>query len=675
MHQTKDWTENYTKVYPYSIGQGTFGKVYLARSKSSKKLYAVKDINLNQYILRISVINRLYALEEGFKLNILKVNHQNIIKYFDSYIHNDHVYWIMEYCDGGTLRDKIFLYKKQVNIMEENLIWYWCIQILTGIEHLHQCGIIHRDLKPENIYIHNKRGTCKIGDFGFAKLVVESPMTENRVINSIIDSDNCVEKKHKQKDKIIYKLVNVSQVGTPYYMAPELRMLIDSHLTYASLDTINERINICEKNIYKSDMFSFGCIVYELAFLKKAFKAGKDKFKITDVCVEKVRINLETNVIYSNDLKNFIKSCLIIEPCVRPTAKHLMAEKFLASRLGNDYSEYFKKQVIPSPPGDLKNFHNFLISIDLNEHYRPMAIKSLKYNQNLIVILVLKTNRLDESKFLLYNEYGQLVNEIESYLPRKNGTNRLSFDFQVFDFCVDEDNDHLYISSEKFGIVRFNIVETSHYLEDIFLDGFLDLNEINENSISSSSNLFPTCLNLVEDESAFLHTIKTCGKRRLIFYERNQNRLVSLQVDLKSQTDRNLIKCDINMYLTLEPSLNLRQMVSVSEELICLFNDCSSLNVYNIKTLLLKRSNRATGTRNNSRCLTVNSHGFLYSTDGKSIFEIDLSNFNQINRSKFNFGNDKLCWISLLANSKIVLLTDVLQMEKSTIYILNPVPR
>lgn len=671
MHQTIDWTENYVKVYPHSIGQGTFGKVYLARSKANKKLYAVKDINLNQYILRISVINRLYALEEGFKLNILNVNHQNIIKYFDSYIHNDHVYWIMEYCDGGTLREKLFLYKKQVKVMEENLIWYWCIQILAGIEHLHQCGIIHRDLKPENIYIHNKRGTCKIGDFGFAKLVVESPMTDNRVINSINDSDLCTGKDYKQKDKIIYKLVNVSQVGTPYYMAPELRMLIDSHLTYASLDTINERINICEKNIYKSDIFSFGCIVYELAFLKKAF-AGKDKFKITDVCIEKVRINLETNVIYSNDLKNLIKSCLTIEPCKRPNAKHLMAEKFLASRIDNDYSEYFKKQVVPSPPADLKRCHNFLISIDLNEYYRPMAMKSLNYNYNLIVILVLKTNRLNESKFLLYNEYGHLVNEIDSYLPTKNATNRLNFDFQVFDFCVDEDNNHLYISSEKFGIVRFNIVETSHYLEDIFLDGYLDLNEINENPILSS-NLFPTCLNLIEDESAFQQTIKTCSKRRLIFYERNQNRLVSLQVDLKSQTDSNLIKCYIKMYLTLEQS-NLRQMVSVSEELICLFNDCSSLNVYNIKTLLLKRSNRSTGIKNNSRCLTLDSRGFLYSTDGKSIFEID-SNFNQINRSVFNFGNDKLCWISLLTNSKIVLLTDVLQMEKSTIYILTPVSK
>lgn len=678
MHQTKDWNEDYTKVCRPSIGQGTFGKVYLVRSKTNNKLFALKEINLNQYILRISVLNRSYALEEGLKLNILKIDHDNIIKYFDSYVYNDHVHWIMEYCDGGTLREKIYLYKKQVKIIEENLIWYWCNQILAGIGYLHGCGIIHRDLKPENIYIHNKKGTCKIGDFGFAKLVVESPMTDNQVIkylneSSDSDPDYYVEKKIKQQDKTVYKLVNISQVGTPYYMAPELRMLIDSHLTYASLDTINERISICEKYIHKSDIFSFGCIIYELAFLKKAF-AGKDKFKISEVCVEKVRINLETNVIYSNDLKNLIKICLNIEPSKRPSARQLMSEKFVASKLGKDYSQFFKKQVIPSPPNDFKNYTIFFTSFKLDKYYRPMAMKSLKYNQNLIVVLVFKINKSDESKLLLYNEYGHLIKELDSYLPNKNATNRLNLNFGVYDFCVDEDNNHLYLSSKKYGIVRFNIVENSHYLEDIFLDGYLDLSEseINKCELGDQENsIFPTCLNLIEDESVFAETVKKSVKRRLIFYDRNSKRIVSLQVDLNRQTDTDRINCDMKAGLTLEQK-DVRQMVSSSTELICLFNDFSSLKVYELRTLLYKRSNQ--NTKNNLRCLTLDSHGFLYSTDGKSIFEID-SNFTELNRSSFSFGNGKFSWMSFLTNSKIVLLTEALQMEESTITILTPVSK
>ncbi|RNA09429.1 MAP kinase kinase kinase [Brachionus plicatilis] len=675
MHQTKDWSEEYTKVNRHSIGQGTFGKVYLVRSNSDKKLYALKEINLNQYILRISVINRSYALEEGFKLNILKIDHDNIIKYFNSYIHKDHVYWIMEYCDGGTLREQISLYRKQVRIMDENLIWYWCIQILTGIEYLHKCGIIHRDLKPENIYIHNKRGTCKIGDFGFAKLVVESSITENRVIKYTNDSnesdaDCYLSKNDKQEEKIIYNLVNISQVGTPYYMAPELRMLIDSHIAYASLDTINKRIKICEKFIYKGDVFSFGCIIYELAFLKKAF-AVKDKFKITDVCIEKVRINLETNVTYSDDLKNLIRSCLIVEPCERPAVKQLMSKNFLVSRLDIDYSEYFKKQVIPSPSIDPRFNSVYFMDFKLTGYYKPMTMKSLKYNQNMIVILVFKTHNLDESKLLLYNEYGQLVKELDSYLPSKNASAHSNFNFGIYDFCVDEDNNHLYLSTKKFGIVRFKIVETSHYLEEIILDGYLDLNEIND----QENSIFPTCLNLIEDESAFRETMKTSGKRRLIFYDRSSKRIISLQVDLKSQADTDRIKCYINAGLTLEQQY-IRQMVNSSSELICLFDDLPSLNVYDLKTLLPKRSNRNKGAKNNFRCLTLDSHGFLYSTDGKSIFNID-SNFNELNRLNFCFGSERkfahtFSWMSFLTNSKIVLLTDALQMEKSTILILLP---
>lgn len=73
-------------------------------------------------------------------------------------------------------------------------------------------------------------------------------------------------------ERIAYKLINMSQVGTPSYIAPELRMLIDCHLNFSSVETINEKIKLCERFIYKGDIFSFGCILYELTFLRLAFE-------------------------------------------------------------------------------------------------------------------------------------------------------------------------------------------------------------------------------------------------------------------------------------------------------------------------------------------------------------------------------------------------------------------
>ena len=122
---------------------------------------------------------------------------------------------------------------------------------------------------------------------------------------------------------------------------------------------------------------------------------------------------------------------------------------------------------------------------------------------------------VDESKLLVYDEYGLLVKEFGAEL----------FHFKAFDLCIDEENDHLYVSTRKYGIIRFDILEDNFYFEQIRFDGRLDMSELFE-----ANKYFPTCMNLVENEEVFGDSMRTTGKRRLIFNDRDSQRIISVQV-------------------------------------------------------------------------------------------------------------------------------------------------
>lgn len=287
----------------------------------------------------------------------------------------------------------------------------------------------------------------------------------------------------------------------------------------------------------------------------------------------------------------------------------------------------------------------------------------------------------------IYNEYGQLIKEFNSFLL--NEVDREPFNFKVYDFCVDEDNDHMYISTKKHGILRFSISSKNFYFEDILYNGRLDLSELF--SAQNLSKCMPTCLNLIENENVFSDSMLITGKRRLIFNDRLFKRIICLQVDLTVEQNpmasfnekltSDLIKCDINAGLTLDQRF-VRQMVTTETELICLFDDLNLINIYDLKTLLLKRSNskliNLSVRTKNSFCLALDSYDSLYSTDGECIFNLDYDEFKSSKRirpliKKGENLSHIISWMSILTNSKLVLLSDAVQMENSLLFILKPV--
>lgn len=165
------------------MGAGSFGKVFLSESiaDSSFKV-AIKVLN------KAKLKDNLEAIKEEVRI-LTKLDHPNIVKYYETYDDAKYMYLVMEYCNGGELFDKIAKQKDQMfNESEAATIMK---KLLRAINHCHATGVVHRDIKPENI-MYGRDGEIKLIDFGLSKTMTS---------------------KHAQLTTI---------AGTPYYMAPEV---------------------------------------------------------------------------------------------------------------------------------------------------------------------------------------------------------------------------------------------------------------------------------------------------------------------------------------------------------------------------------------------------------------------------------------------------------------------
>ena len=173
-------------------------------------------------------------------LNILKkINNYYVIKYYDSFIEDDCFCVMMEYDGKKNLKQFIEYYKNNCELIPENIIEKIIVQICEGLKEIHKNNLIHRDLTPDNIFI-DENNNIKIGDFGISKIL----------------SNNTKYTK--------------SQTGKYRYFAPEMEL--------------------GKKYNNKVDIYSFGCIIYELFFCNEYYLdklEGKD-FKInTDIYNQK----------------------------------------------------------------------------------------------------------------------------------------------------------------------------------------------------------------------------------------------------------------------------------------------------------------------------------------------------------------------------------------------------
>lgn len=257
---------NYT-IDPEPIGKGMFSTVHKGYDHCNN-IYAIKKIDLN---------NITEEIKDKFliELEISKMlNHENIVKCYDTFKTKRHFYIILELCDDNTLKNFIKeLKNKKQSYQEKEYIVKKCIyQLKKAFEYLREKNIFHRDLKPENIlfkYDSNNKKVLKLVDFGFAKYSKKQLETGEEYMSN-------------------------TYCGSPIYMAPEV--LIEGKYTSTA------------------DLWSIGIIMYELLYGHNPFNSLQS---VQQLCQKIKAQQINFPQFYSEKCLNLIKSLLIVDPVER----------------------------------------------------------------------------------------------------------------------------------------------------------------------------------------------------------------------------------------------------------------------------------------------------------------------------------------------------------------------
>ena len=360
------------------LGKGSYGTVYVVRSKLDKNTYVMKKMELNH--LKESQQRECYR-----EVSILrKVSHPNIIKYYSSFLENESLCIIMEYAELGDLYTLIKHYKRHQKFFEEIILWRIAFEVLNGLEYLHSNNIIHRDIKCLNLFL-SKDHHVKIGDLGVSTITSLGGM-------------------------------HCTRVGTPLYLSPELVKQIPYD--------------------YKTDIWSFGCSLYHLASLDPPF-TGNNLIVLGNNIVKGRPKELPG--FYSNELKDFIGKMLTKKPEKRPSAtdaKNMIPKNIMENIIiANKNKEEIKVRPFSSLGKRKNNDSNINENVKTNNNINNnprnksvIEISNISNNENLI------SNNKNEgiekiNDNIIFNHDKDIIkeekNEKENITNKENNINKI----------------------------------------------------------------------------------------------------------------------------------------------------------------------------------------------------------------------------------------------------------
>jgi 3-phosphoinositide dependent protein kinase-1 len=269
-------------IFGRTLGEGSYSTVLLATDRQTLKEYAVKVLD-KKHIIKEKKVK--YVNIERDTLNRL-MEHPGIVRLYYTFQDTASLYYVLDIASGGELLAVL----KKTGSFDEECTRFYGAQILDAIEHMHNRGVIHRDLKPENVLLDDQMH-IKITDFGTAKL-----LPDPRIKDSATPYDVSDVPQESTRAR--------SFVGTAEYVSPEL--LRDKHACKAS------------------DLWAFGCIIYQLLTGRPPFKASNEYQTFQKI----VGLDYEFPSGFPPAARDLVERLLVLDPERRLSTEHIKNHEF-----------------------------------------------------------------------------------------------------------------------------------------------------------------------------------------------------------------------------------------------------------------------------------------------------------------------------------------------------------
>ena len=445
---------------PKIIGLGSYGKVYLYRNITDKKLYAIKHLDKMILCKSIHTIKRIYD-----EINIQsRIHHQNIVRLLNVKENDKSIYLIMEYANTGSL----FKYIRDKQCLSEEESFKFFSQIINAIYFLHKNDFIHRDIKPENILIFDNK-VCKLCDFGC-----------------------CVELNGKQRS---------TYCGTTEYMSPE----IVNKMEYSK----------------EIDIWSLGILLYEMIHGYSPFNPNNEYYNTKEV-IDKIKIHdLHFDINISKECKDLICHLLDKNAKNRYKIEDIFNSDFIKKY--EKKKLYFTNEKYINNTNenklnlkDIKKSNNTLLLSSLIENdnlLNKTLFNNIKYSSPKKYNMKNKINNVIFNNVINRNPNNQNIlnenanNELSSSREINRNINIIKSNNKSLNSSKDNDSD-LFNSQQNIKTVKVTKLNTNYVPNDSIEPNISNVKKINNNlDLTRNNSLF---------NSASLKNTNTKFERHLI---------------------------------------------------------------------------------------------------------------------------------------------------------------
>lgn len=304
-----------------TLGEGSYSTVIAATDRQTLREYAIKILD-KRHIIKEKKVK--YVNIEKDTLNRL-TDHPGVVRLYYTFQDERSLYFVLDLANGGELLGVL----KRMQTFDEECTRFYAAQVLDTVDYMHKRGVIHRDLKPENVLLDSHMHV-KITDFGTAK-ILELP----RRSPPETDVSSAVPIPHMDGEEVSRSTDRArSFVGTAEYVSPELLQ--------------NE--SACKA----SDLWAFGCIVFQLLAGRPPFKSTNDYQTFQKI----VTLDYEFPRGFPPVARDLVERLLVLDPASRLQMEHIKNHEFFdgvawGRGLWKQKSPRLKPYV-PPPPEPIK---------------------------------------------------------------------------------------------------------------------------------------------------------------------------------------------------------------------------------------------------------------------------------------------------------------------------------